>query len=334
MSYESLGCELEGTDPRTVKSYITLLEDQFLIRRIPAFDSKLGESGRRRAKIQPLDPAFVGWARSGSLGAEDIGGLLESFAGAELERTASVAERPIAITHWHSGAREVDRVVDLGTGPLLAFEVKATVRPSLQDFAGISAFARTQPRKVRGFVLCCIDRVLPFGPDRWAVPLSALWHAPLDAGTEDDAFERALRRGTAERTRDRDESPMRAMREIVIPRLQRIAETISDGSASIAISDLPREERSSGTRVLTAAVTIVARPRNGIEIVVRAEVQSHGSVTWTWSGARLVPELEHGTIVVDGRSDLAPATRGASEVTLQIADAVGRLGDEFTSVAG
>lgn len=334
VSYESLGRELDGTDPRTIKSYITLLEDQFLIRRVPAFDSKLGESARRRAKIQPLDPALVGWARSGSFGADDIGGLLETFVGSELVRAASVAERAVAITHWHSGASEVDRIVDLGTGPLLAFEVKATVRPSLQDFAGIAAFAKTQSRDVRGFVLCCIDRVLPFGPDRWAVPLSALWHAPLDAGTDDDAFERALRRGTVERTRDRDESPVRAMREIVIPRLRRIAETISDGSASIVISDVPREERASGTRVLTADVSIVTPSRNGVEIVVRAEVQSQGSVTWTWSGARLVPELQHGTVVIDGRSDLTPAPRGASDVTLQIADAVGRLGDEFTSVAG
>jgi uncharacterized protein len=73
---------------------------------------------------------------------------------------------------------EVDVVLEDGKRRVVGIEIKAASTVTAQDFKGLKRLqSHVGKRFCAGLVLYDGARVLPFGPDLTAVPLSALWAA-------------------------------------------------------------------------------------------------------------------------------------------------------------
>lgn len=67
----------------------------------------------------------------------ELGHLLETFVLGELRKQLSWLDEPVTIGHWRVGDAEVDVVVELDDGGVLAFEVRANERIRDADLDGL-----------------------------------------------------------------------------------------------------------------------------------------------------------------------------------------------------
>ena len=68
---------------------------------------------------------------------------------------------------------------DHDDGRIVGIEVKAASSVAADDFMHLAYLRRRiGDRLHRGLVLYTGDRVVPFGPGLWAVPIDALWRTP------------------------------------------------------------------------------------------------------------------------------------------------------------
>ena len=176
-----IAANLEISQP-TVRSYLAMLVDVFLIEPIDAYrpDSKKRITDRRRLFV--TDPAFV----ADALGVRDDGGLfdaehgpfLETLTATELHRLAGwTKSAPVRIMHWRRADRdEVDLVLERADGRVVAIEVKAARSLQAKAGNGIDQFRNAYPDQFhRGFVFHAGDHVEPLADNVWAVPFSVLW---------------------------------------------------------------------------------------------------------------------------------------------------------------
>lgn len=177
----ALGSELE-LSRQTVHRYVSLLEEVFLIKRIPAWSRNLSTRAVGTQKI-----AFVDSGIAANLFGADadrlrdvegpLGPLLESFVLMELARQLTWSEERVELFHYRTKDKvEVDAVLENRRGQVVAIEVKAgsTVRES--DFRGLKHLReRLGDDFLVGLVLHTGDETLSFGPRLRAMPVSALW---------------------------------------------------------------------------------------------------------------------------------------------------------------
>lgn len=166
----------------TIRDYLTLLERVFLVEQLPAWHSNrlkrlvktaklhLGDTGLAAALLR-LDAAAL--ARDRRM----LGPLLETFVMQELRRMASWHMEPIDFFHFRDkDGVEIDLVLERGAHELVGIEIKAAATVTAADFRGLRKLQETTSTRFRkGVVLYDGERVLPFGPGLYAVPLRALW---------------------------------------------------------------------------------------------------------------------------------------------------------------
>lgn len=162
--------------------YLHLLEEVFLVKRIPGWSRNLGTRATSAAKL-----IFVDSGVAANLLAMDahalrrpgapFGPLLEGFVGAEISRQLTwSAERPQLCHYRDRNKVEVDLVMENRRGQVVAIEVKAASTVRAEDFRGLRHLADRLGDDFRlGVVLHTGDTTLPFGPKLRAVPVSALW---------------------------------------------------------------------------------------------------------------------------------------------------------------
>lgn len=181
-NYSSLATALQVSAP-TVRRYTELLEELFLLHVARPWAANLGNREIRSPKVIVSDSGLL----AGAIGAEKdrmtsdpaiAGRLLETFAYNEVVRqsgwcTARVAE--IGFYRDRDG-REVDIVVELLDGRVVAFEVKASATVGRSDARGLRHLRdRLGDRFVGGAVLYTGRATLPMSDRLWALPLPALW---------------------------------------------------------------------------------------------------------------------------------------------------------------
>ena len=177
----TLASEL-GLPQSTINRYLSLLEEVFLFRRIPAWSRRLSARATRTAKAAMVDSGVAAsllgldaaaLRRDGS----PLGGLLEAFVGMELARQLTWSHTRAEIFHYRTKDRvEVDIVLEDRRGQVVAIEVKASATVRAADFHGIQHLHnRIGGDLVAGIVLYTGRDTLPFGPTYRAVPISALW---------------------------------------------------------------------------------------------------------------------------------------------------------------
>lgn len=166
----------------TITRYLSVLEEVFLIKRIPAWSRRLSARATHTAKVALVDSGIAAnlvghdaasLRREGS----PAGGLLEAFVAMEIARQLTWARTRVDLYHYRTKDKvEVDIVLEDRQGRVVAVEVKssATVRPD--DFRGIQHLdSRLGDDLLAGFVLYTGTETVPFGPKYRAIPISALW---------------------------------------------------------------------------------------------------------------------------------------------------------------
>lgn len=171
-----------GLSRPTVERYLGLLEEVFLIKRIPAWSRNLSSRAVSTAKVALVDSGIAANllgqdARSLARIGAPLGGLLEGFVSMELARQLTWSRTRVELFHYRTKDKvEVDVVLEDRRGRVVAIDVKAssTVRPD--DFRSINHLAaRVGDDLVAGIVLYTGTETLAFGPKNRAVPISALW---------------------------------------------------------------------------------------------------------------------------------------------------------------
>lgn len=168
----------------TLDRYLTLLEQVFLLKRLPPWHASLRTQQVRSPRLVFGDAAVLAHllgVTKETLDAWDsasIGGLLENFVVMELVKQCSWEERPLRLYHWRTRTNEVDLVVVAHDGRLAGIEVKAAASVTSGDFRHLRRLRDASgDRWVRGIVLYTGSGIVPFASDLAAWPVSALWAA-------------------------------------------------------------------------------------------------------------------------------------------------------------
>jgi predicted AAA+ superfamily ATPase len=173
-----------GIPRKTLSRYLAILEQLYLVWRVPAYAR---ERGRRMTKSPKLYVNDTGLAAH--LAGVDVahlandrnvfGGLLETFVANELRAQASWSRNKPSLFHYreHDGA-EVDLILERRDGKIAAIETKAAASLSANAFSGLQRAAKTFGKDLASGVLLYNGTTsLAFGTRLWAMPIADLWNS-------------------------------------------------------------------------------------------------------------------------------------------------------------
>lgn len=175
-----------AVDRTTIEQYTRLLEDLFLVQRLPSWGKTLRARAAARPKVHVVDSGLaarlmrVTAAKLASLdptALTEFGNLLETFVAGELRKQASWLDEPVTVGHWrtHDGD-EVDLVIEFDDGRVLAFEIKANERVAGNDFRGLSKLRDALgDRFIAGVVLSTGARSYTYADRLHVLPVDRLW---------------------------------------------------------------------------------------------------------------------------------------------------------------
>ncbi len=175
-----------GISRATAESHVRLLEDLFLIVRLPAWGKTLRSRVSAKSKVHVVDSGLA--ARLLRLTPDrlsgvdptsltDFGHLLETFVVNELRKQASWLDEPVRLGHWRtSDGSEVDLIVEYDDGRVLAFEVKASERAPGKDFRGLTQLRDlVGNRFAGGFMFTTGSRTYTYSDRVHVMPVDRLW---------------------------------------------------------------------------------------------------------------------------------------------------------------
>lgn len=171
-----------GLGATTVKKYVALLEEVFLVKRIPAWSRNISSRATTAPKLVFVDSGIAAHqigadARSILRPTGQFGPLLEGFVLMELARQLTWCEEEVELFHYRTRDQvEVDAVLENRRGEVVGIEVKAASTVGPDDFRGLRHLAQRVGDDFRaGIVMHTGQQTLPFGPKMLALPVSALW---------------------------------------------------------------------------------------------------------------------------------------------------------------
>ncbi|MFT4034343.1 MAG: ATP-binding protein [Patulibacter sp.] len=175
-----------GVERRTAESYLRLLEDLFLVVRLPAWGKTLRARATSRPKVHVVDSGLAAYLQRlrpqrleglDPAALTEFGGLLETFVVGEIRKQASWIDEDVLLGHWRtSDGSEVDLVAEFGDGAVVAFEVKASERAVGADFAGLRHLRDVVgSRFAAGVVLTTGSRSYTYEDGLHVLPIDRLW---------------------------------------------------------------------------------------------------------------------------------------------------------------
>ena len=170
--------------PKSVASYLALLETTFFIHRLSAWSPNRTTRITHKPKVFVSDPGLAAHLRSESIRSllrpgGDPGPLLETFVVMELVRQLSWSNERATIHHFRTrDGVEVDAVLEAADGRVAGVEVKASSSVKPHDLRGLRYLAeQAGDRFVGGVLLYSGRETLSFGNRIWATPMSSLWQS-------------------------------------------------------------------------------------------------------------------------------------------------------------
>lgn len=144
-------CQNTGLARDTVKKYLSILEQSFLLYDIPVFSRSVERRILKASKYEWIDAGLVSLltkatdkATLKATGA--IGARLEGWVISQFLTASKNSPLPIRLSYWRTvSGLEVDLILEIG-GKLYPLEIKYTNRADLQDLRGLKAF-RTERKK-------------------------------------------------------------------------------------------------------------------------------------------------------------------------------------------
>lgn len=180
LSYRKIARQLQMTD-KTAKEYVLLLEQMFLVWRLPGWRPGLGAREVAKPKVYICDPGLLAYL----LGADESrirsddqvnGKACESFVCAELLKYASWAEQEVRLFHYQREREDVDFIVENRAGEIAAIEVKAAATLSVRDWRWLEQLRDARGAQFKaGVIVHAGSQTVPLGDRLWAVPFAALW---------------------------------------------------------------------------------------------------------------------------------------------------------------
>lgn len=166
----------------TIRDYVTLLEQVFLIDELPPWHSnrlsRLIKTPKLHVGDTGLACALLGTDAAGLWQDRTLlGQLLETFVYQELRRHASWHDGEIRFSHYRDkDGAEVDLVLERGGGQIAGVEVKAAATVTAADFRGLRKLKEAAGRKfTAGVVLYDGETSAGFGEGLHAIPIRTLW---------------------------------------------------------------------------------------------------------------------------------------------------------------
>jgi len=106
-----------------------------------------------------------------------LGQVFENFVVMELAKQVSWHSNPIKLYHYRTqDKKEVDIVLESPSGKVIGIEIKMSGIVKKDDLKGlISLRAQCGDDFQRGIIFYTGDKVLPFGNNFTALPITALW---------------------------------------------------------------------------------------------------------------------------------------------------------------
>jgi len=180
LSYRAIAARLD-LHHATVKSYVGLLEQMFLVRRLPAWRPGLGAREVQAPKIYIVDTGLM--AHLMGAGDERIvsddqvtGKIVENFVATELTKHAEWAAETVRLYHYQREREDVDLVLEWNDGSIAAIEVKSRATVRRDDWKWLAKLRDQRSSHFQaGVVLYTGEQTVPLGDRLWAVPLSGLW---------------------------------------------------------------------------------------------------------------------------------------------------------------
>ncbi len=171
---------------RTADNYLRLLEAVFLVHRLPAWGTTLTSRSSSRPKIHVVDSGIA--ARLLRLSADrlasrdpsaltEFGHLLETFVVGEILKQVSWVDGVSGVGHWRTrDGDEVDVVLDLDDGGVVAFEVKAAQRVGTKELGPLRKLRDALgPAFLAGIALHLGERSYTAEDRIHVVPVDRLW---------------------------------------------------------------------------------------------------------------------------------------------------------------
>ena len=171
-----------GLAAKTVERYMSLFEEVFLVKRLPAWSNSATSRAVRTRKVVVVDSGLATWLNGRNrtrLERNDpvFGQLLENFVLSEIARTIPLSDAEPTLQHYRTrDGIEVDAVLAHLDGSIVGIEVKASDSVRSDDLTGLTHLRdKAGADFVGGFVLHTGTATRSLGDRLWAVPIDALW---------------------------------------------------------------------------------------------------------------------------------------------------------------
>ena len=154
LSYRKVGARLDMHHD-TVQGYVALLEQMFLVKRLPAWRPGLGAREAATPKLYVCDSGLLAHllgADAQRIGHDDqvTGKLCETFVVGELLRHASWSEQQPRVYHYHRDREDVDVVLENNRGEVVGVEVKAAATLRATDWKWLKKLADSPREQLQG----------------------------------------------------------------------------------------------------------------------------------------------------------------------------------------
>jgi predicted AAA+ superfamily ATPase len=180
LEYRKLARDLQIED-KTVKAYVKLLEDVFLVRVIRGWRPGLGKREVHAPKPYIVDSALMAYLLSANedrIAGDDqvTGKILENFCGMELLKHLELCDDRPELFHYRNGRDEIDIVIEDRGGDLACVEIKAAATVAPTDYRAMEKLRDARGNRFKaGIILYTGAQTVPLGDRLWAVPISGLW---------------------------------------------------------------------------------------------------------------------------------------------------------------
>jgi len=173
-----------GIPESSINGYIRLIEDLCLLRTLPAWGKNYTHRAINRPKIVLSDTGLVCSLNgitseflSDIENGNELGPILEAFVIAEINKQQAWSDSSYTLFHYRDrDNKEVDLILELDGGIIIAIEIKAASSFSQKDFAGLKTLRGLLGSRFHcGIVLYTGEEVQPFGDKLFAAPISSIW---------------------------------------------------------------------------------------------------------------------------------------------------------------
>ncbi len=170
--------------PRTITGYLDLVHDVGLVASLPPWTPNLAKREIGRTKTFVIDSGLAMWLARMTPDqltrleyGEGFGAFLEAFVAAELLRQRAWSGQRYDVFHWRDrDGEEVDIVLELGDGRVIAIEVKSATSFNAKQFKGLTRLRdELGPKFIAGIVLNTTDTGYRYADRLYGAPVSALW---------------------------------------------------------------------------------------------------------------------------------------------------------------